>query len=89
MHALAPLHYAGTFDVRNISLDRPVDEGHVCFKITYVRGHELPAKTFILLKTNETGSNTLNYTIIEELDCISDVPPNGVYTSYLMCGLNI
>ena len=48
----------------------------MCFSLTYVRGHEEPANTFIVLKINETGSNILSYTINKTSNCIFDIPPN-------------
>ena len=70
--------YAGTFDVRSISVDGPVIRGHVCLTVEYVDGHEQPPRTFVLFNctTRESDSQVL---IIDGTVQCTQLPPHTSY----------
>ena len=80
------LHHAGTFDVRNISLNQsqPITEGRVCLNVDFVDGYETPAEIFILFKSNKSNFfKRLNET---STMCVQNVPPNSTYDIFAIDG---
>ena len=63
----------------NATLDGPVVNGRVCFNITYVKGHALPASAFILFRCTTNGTDMSEKTIIGISDCM-EVDPHPSYT---------